>query len=574
MLAYFVRALQKLNWPLRNKLGIAFALLMVWFLISGLISSYLLLGIKSAVEHQSRNSVNLERTQRYSLAYNSIIDIYYDTIFITHNTFIRNNFQTLILDALKERNRNDPDTGNREFEEQFAKLYTKAFDHFFILDSYIRADNFNQAEKDWQQFEADFEAVKSLLVAREKTLQASQLSLQNEVGQTVSLFLTILALMTAFSLLIIVFVLVLISRVIIKPLNQLTGALQQMSQGHLNQELLITNQDEIGELALNFRASLTKLDQIIKGVHISGQLEAVTNQLTVVSHEQTVISNQQVSALTQVLSSMEELDQTASHIANTVMQMNSLTETTVQQIGVVSHTSQVTKHSTTEMSQVIAQSIAGIEQIERQVTTVHEKADVLVAQTASIGKVVELLASVAGEVHLLALNAAIEAASSGTYGSRFKEVAREIRDLAKRANTATLEARKIIEVVQLSSRDVLTEVVGSHAQIKQLSTGNNYLHSAVYELKENTSQVSESVEQLLKLADLLGQRAGEIKEATTQQKIASGQVITSAQSVELSARHTASASYQTADSSLQLQTLAQQLNNVLNHVHLKVESAR
>jgi methyl-accepting chemotaxis protein len=569
MLTYLVRALQKLSWPLRNKLGIAFALLMIWFLISGLISSYLLLGIKSAIEHQSRNSVNLERTQRYSLAYNSIIDIYYDTIFITHNTFIRNNFQTLILDALKERNKNDPDIANREFEEQFARLYTKAFDHFFVLDSSIRSDNFNQAEKDWRQFESDFEAVKSLLAAREKTLQASQLSLQNEVGQTVALSLTILALMTVFSLLIIVSVLALITHVVVKPLNQLAQALKQMSQGQLDQELLISNRDEIGELALNFRAALTKLDQIIKGVHIGGHLETVTNQLTFVSREQAVNSNQQVSALNQVLSSMKELDYTANYIANTVVQMKSLTETTVQQIEVVSHASQITQHSTDEMTQVIAQSIAGIEQIERQVTTVHEKADVLVAQTTSISKVVELLASIAGEVHLLALNAAIEAASSGTYGSRFKEVAGEIRNLAKRANTATLEARKIIEVVQLSSNDVLIEVVGSHAQIKQLSTGNNYLHTAVRELKDNTSQVSQSVEQLLKLADLLGQRAGEIKEATTQQKIPSGQVITSAQSVELSARHTASASYQTADSSLQLQTLAQQLNGVLNQVHLK-----
>ncbi len=124
--------------------------------------------IKTTEERQSSNSVNLERIQRYSLAYSSLLDVYYDTVFITHNTYTRNNFQNLILEALKSRDKNDPDQPNQAFETQFAKLYTVAFDNFFTLDNSIRSNNFEQAEKDWARFSPGFEEIKTLLEKREK----------------------------------------------------------------------------------------------------------------------------------------------------------------------------------------------------------------------------------------------------------------------------------------------------------------------------------------------------------------------------------------------------------------------
>ncbi len=211
----------------------------------------------------------------------------------------------------------------------------------------------------------------------------------------------------------VVFVLGLISRVLILPLNQLNQALKQMSLGDLNQKLVILNRDEIGKLAANFGAALGTIHQILKGVQISGNLGTVTTQLTVVSQEQAVISNQQVTALAQVLSSIEELAQTAGQISNIAAQVATLTTVTEQQIEVVSKVGYTSQRSTVQIAEAITQSLSGIAQIEQQVKTVHEKMDLLVQQSNSIGKVVELLNSVAGEVHLLALNASIEAASSG-----------------------------------------------------------------------------------------------------------------------------------------------------------------
>ncbi len=111
----------------------------------------------------------------------------------------------------------------------------------------------------------------------------------------------------------------------------------------------------------------------------------------------------------------------------------------------------------------------------------------------------------------------------GAYGVRFKEVARQIKDLANRANQATGQAQVIIETVQQSSREVLTEVVGSQLQVERVSASNNSLHLALSDLEQSALRVNESVNRLLGLAEEVNHKAYEIKHVTAQQKTSSSQ---------------------------------------------------
>jgi len=88
-------------------------------------------------------------------------------------------------------------------------------------------------------------------------------------------------------------------------------------------------------------------------------------------------------------------------------------------------------------------------------------------KSREIGRVVLLVESVAHQTRLLSLNASVEAARAGPAGKGFSVVAQEVRDLARRSESA---ARKIGEIVQSSVTDIeegglLTERVGDSVRL-------------------------------------------------------------------------------------------------------------
>ena len=568
MVQHLIIFIQKLKCSVLYKEGFAFALILVFFLVDGLISILLLFNISNTENIYRANSIRLEQLGRYELAYKSELDARSDIIFITQAQFIRDNFQDAIFKGVLQQAQSGTNNVTESFESKFSSLYNIAINHFSELDGFIRSGSFVQARTVWLRYTPDFEKVTAVLSEHRLQLATAQTAGENELNHTIALSTELIIGLTLFSILLALFLLFLIERVLVRPLNILQQGLKRVAAGDLGQQIEIYNRDEVGDLAFSFKMAVVSLQQMVRGVQISESLRAVSTQLNIVSKQQEIGSTEQVSTLNEVMASVHELGRTAGQIAENSVHVAGLTNITLEQIRLVTEVGIGNQNCTYEMKNVIENTTNGIERVGKQVEEFSHQMEELNSQAEAIDKVVSLLGSVAKEVHLLALNASIEAAGAGEFGERFKIVARQIKQLASNANQATNEARTLINGVQVSSRMALTQVMHGKAEVIKVIAFNSNSRQSLAELEQNTQQLNDAVVQLLDLVGQVSNQSNEIKQATHEQRISSEQVLNSVLVVETIARQTAEASHEIMISIGQLEGMSVQLNGVLSQVRL------
>ena len=90
------------------------------------------------------------------------------------------------------------------------------------------------------------------------------------------------------------------------------------------------------------------------------------------------------------------------------------------------------------------------------------------ASSTEIGKVVQLIATIAKQTNLLALNATIEAARAGEAGRGFAVVASEVKDLANETATATNEIGGQVGGIRADTQNAVSAIEEMQALIEEL----------------------------------------------------------------------------------------------------------
>jgi methyl-accepting chemotaxis protein len=332
-----------------------------------------------------------------------------------------------------------------------------------------------------------------------------------------------------------VVVVLIIAAKIVRPLNSLGKACEELSEGEgdLTIQLKMSSIPEVDRISNSFNTFIRQVHEIISQVKINADsLSSASQELSVITSESSDKTTQQ-------------RDQT--HMVSTAMQQLSLAVTDVSQSTQKTNTQSIEAQISLKENMKRADSAA--QNIRLLVHLISDSGKVIIGlkdEVNQITTVLNVITSIADQTNLLALNAAIEAARAGEAGRGFSVVADEVRALATRSQKSTVEISKLVEVMNQSA----TKSVDS----MELATvtANDGIH-LVDLVTVAMDELSANIQQVLLLTET-------VAAATEEQDQASSSVVMSVKSISELASDVEEGSKQT-------RAAAENLAEIAAHTH-------
>ena len=175
-----------------------------------------------------------------------------------------------------------------------------------------------------------------------------------------------------------------------------------------------------------------------------------------------------------------------------------LAQMAIQNAAEVAHTTSIQTAKVSESGvKILQDTVSTSNQIINEITASTDLIEQLNSQSENIAKIVTTIASIADQTNLLALNAAIEAARAGEHGRGFAVVADEVRTLASRTSTSTVE----IEAMVAQNSELTRKAKDSMGSIRGYSSESAELISQasdiIDEILTGAEHVSSTVNKLL-----------------------------------------------------------------------------
>ena len=280
-----------------------------------------------------------------------------------------------------------------------------------------------------------------------------------------------------------------------KPILELNHTAQQLAAGDLDVNLLITSEDEIGELGESIRKTVSRLKEYIEyidetadvlaqvadgklSIHLKndyvGEFQKIKTALLNISDSMNQVmagiseSSEHVSVGAMELASASQvLAEGAEEQAAAIEQLTATTATVAEQV-------ENSRREAENSAKATAQVTAIIEQNQKNMTRMTDAMEKIRQTSQQVVGIIQTIEDIASQTNLLSLNASIEAARAGEAGKGFAVVADEIGKLALESSEAANTTKELIEI-----------------SMEEINKGNTIAGSVMDSLKESVSAVSQ-----------------------------------------------------------------------------------
>ncbi|MFD1957157.1 methyl-accepting chemotaxis protein [Paenibacillus thailandensis] len=324
------------------------------------------------------------------------------------------------------------------------------------------------------------------------------------------------ALVVVLAILILVAVVVLVNRMFIRPIKQMTAVAKDLAQGNLQEaNIQIRTKDELSELASAFTTLIKEFRSLIG--NLSGGINDLYHSADVLNSEIDKVSSAsvkiystngrvtensvaQATSTEEISRAVQESAAGISSIAESASEINDISDETYQKAQSGSESVQATVN---QMSS-----------IDHALTSYSEVIQSLMDKAMEIEKFAAIINGIATETSLLSLNASIEAARAGEHGKGFAVVANEVKKLSAQSSEASKQITELIKAIGEETTISIESLMKVKNEVKEgiaLSDNVDVLFSGIM---ENMSKLNDEIQNLSAISQEIAAGSEQISSST------------------------------------------------------------
>lgn len=341
----------------------------------------------------------------------------------------------------------------------------------------------------------------------------------SEVNATRNHLIAALAALSVIMIGILMMVIMVITRRMMKPLVEISGSMQEFSEGNLEVSIKEYGNDEIGRMAVSIRTSVSTLKEMIHDVtHVLSEISGGNLDVTVRDNyigdfrfirealEQIIESlnltlGQINASAEQVSCGSEQVSEGAQSLAQGASEQAGAVEELAESISEISEQVSANADNAATANSRVADVGREAARSNTRMQEMLEAMQELKKRSYEIGNIVKAIEDIAFQTNILALNASVEAARAGESGRGFAVVAGEVRNLATKSAEASRDTTVLIEGSLKAVENGAKLADETAAMLKRVVEGVGEVADSIDKISEASGDQARSAEQVARGID-------------------------------------------------------------------------